>query len=75
MTFRNGSQEVRRIIIRSAFDRHIDKLKSGKFTLYKDDKTAEIPFEFKNINDCVMMIYMEAGDQAVKVSNINWFVV
>ncbi len=67
MTFRGGPQNIQRIIVRSATDGTVDKLKAGKFTFYKGANEANIPFEFANANICAMMINIDAADQAIKV--------
>ena len=59
MTFAGGPQEVKRIIVRSAIDTAVDKLKEGKFTLYKagdSNETAEINFKLETESVCALHI-------------------
>ena len=59
-------REVKRIIIRSADDTNVDKLKNGKFTLYKGEETAEIPFEFESENFCAVHLNLFNAIEATK---------
>ena len=60
-------REVRRIIVRSADDTNVDKLKNGKFTLYKGEETAEIPFEFESENNCALHLNLFNAIEATKI--------
>ena len=54
MTFPGGPREVRRIIVRSITDISVHKLREGKFTLYQNQNTAEIPFELATGKTCCL---------------------
>jgi hypothetical protein len=66
MSFTGGPREVKRIIVRSAKDISVDKLKEAKFTLYKVEETAEIPFDLPTQDDCVVHINLAGANQTTK---------
>ena len=66
MTFTGGPQEVKRIIVRSAIDTAVDKLKEGKFTLFKGDETAEIDFKLDTESVCVLHIILANAIESIK---------
>ena len=55
------AREVKRIIIRSASDSNVDKLKTGKFTFYKGEETSELPFEFETEATCALHINLNSA--------------
>ena len=67
MRFAGGPREVKRIIVRSATDTAVDKLKYGKFTLYKGADTAEIPFIFEYENIFAVRLNLFNANEATKL--------
>ena len=67
MKFAGGPREVKRIIVRSATDTAVDKLKDGKFTLYKGADTAEIPFIFEYENIFAVRLNLFNANEATKL--------
>ena len=66
MTFAGGAREVKRIVVRSAIDTSVDKLKEGKFTLYKGSETAEMDFLLESENVCAVHINFANANDATK---------
>lgn len=67
MTFTGGAREVKRIIVRSATDTTVDKLKEGKFTFYNAEaQTADISFLLAAENVCAVHINLSGASEAVK---------
>ena len=52
------AREVTRIIIRSASDDKVDKLKAGTFKFFKGQETADLPFEFTTEDTCAIHIIL-----------------
>ena len=52
------AREVTRIIIRSASDDKVDKLKAGTFKFFKGQESADLPFEFTTENTFAIHIIL-----------------
>ena len=66
MKFAGGPREVKRIVIRTAIDTSVDKLKEGKFTLYKGNDVAEMDFLLESENVCAVHINLNNANEATK---------
>lgn len=66
MTFKGGAKEVTRIIVRSATEASVDKLKTGTFTLYKGVDTAPLAFDLDTATKCALHINLAFADAQTK---------
>ena len=66
MSFVNAPREVKRIVVRSATDTNVDKLKEGIFTFYKGNQTTELDFIFETEDTCAIHINLANANEATK---------
>ncbi len=62
----HAPRQVKRIIVRSATETAVDKLKSGKFTLYKGEEIAETEFTLAAEDTCIVYINYANAVEATK---------